>query len=170
MAAPKGNKHAVGNAGGPKPKHDRLQILKDFVEFAKDNPNCLTVPMYTTTIGINSEMLMHWIKEDLELRQYYLTAKEYIGLNRLKATLRNEETEGRRLDKTIDLQHVGNFDLDIKAHNREEKEFESKLRSKEVSKQPTTNHFYVNPGLADGTNIQAPPVPMPDNQSPQQWN
>ena len=120
------------NTVGRPQEYDRIQIGKDFVQWAKDHPDCLTVPHFTTANGLTTNRLLCWYDEDPEFRVYYLEAKEQIGINRLNATRLTEENEtiqGKKaLDKTIYLRHVNNFDPDKRRFDREEKTFEAQLR------------------------------------------
>lgn len=121
--------------GRPK-EYDRIEVGKKFLQWTKDHPDCLTVPHFTTQNDLNTTRLLEWYKVDADFREYYIAAKEQIGINRLKATRmteEQEENEGRKaLDKTIYLRHVGNFDPDKRNFDREEKEFESQLKQKEA--------------------------------------
>jgi hypothetical protein len=133
--APKGNKHALGCETSGRPGHDRIKIGHDFIKFAKENPMCLTVPMFSTSIGLHSGILRSWAAQDLEFRALYIQAKELIGLNRLKATFSDSPV---KLDNSIYRQYAGNFDTDKNEYLREEKKFESDLKKdEEKSKGPT---------------------------------
>lgn len=112
-------------------EYNRIEVGKNFLQWAKDHPDCLTVPHFTTANGLNTTRLLEWCKTDLDFREYYTQAKEQIGINRLNATM-NIDPDRRTLDKTIYLRHVGNFDPDKRAFDREEKEFESSLKLKEI--------------------------------------
>lgn len=109
-------------AGG-RPPYDKMQIVKDFIEWATDNPEALTVPGFTTTIGINSGMMRAWAAEDTEFSALYNIGKEQIGLNRLR------ESRKGTLDNAIYRGHVGNFDCDINQYMREEKAYEASLKN-----------------------------------------
>ena len=117
-------------AGAPR-KYDREQIAIDFIEWARDNPNALSVPMFATSIGLNSQMLLNWCLEDDQFRVSYNTAKELIGINRLKATLTYKEDGAFKLEKSIYTQTLGNYDLDVREYQREEKRFEASLKNDE---------------------------------------
>lgn len=122
-------------AGGRPKEYDRLAVGKEFIQWAKDHPDCLTVPHFTTANGYSTPRLLEWVKEDPQFREYYTQAKEQIGINRLNATM-NIDPDRRTLDKTIYLRHVGNFDPDKRAFDREEKEFESNLKKEEAANIP----------------------------------
>lgn len=116
-------------------EYDRIEVGKKFVKWAKDHPDCLTVPHFTSNNGLTTTRLLTWYDDDSEFRVYYLEAKEQIGINRLNATRitqENETLQGKKaLDKTIYLRHVNNFDPDKRRFDREEKKFESDLKCKE---------------------------------------
>jgi len=135
---------AKNTVGRPR-EHDRIQVGKDFVEWAKTHPDCLTVPHFSTANGYSTHRMINWCDEDEEFRQYYMEAKEYIGLNRLNATRLTEENEtnqGKKaLDKTIYLRHVNNFDPDKRKFDREEKAYEAQLRKDTLR---DTADFVVN--------------------------
>lgn len=113
-------------------EYDRIQIGKDFVKWATDNPEALTVPMFTSTIGLNSGMFRNWSRLDEDFRALFLEGKELIGINRLKAA----QTD--LLDNSIYRAHIGNYDIDINEYMREEKTFEANL-SKEVNQTVSDN-------------------------------
>jgi hypothetical protein len=121
MPGPVGNKHALGNDGGRPKEYDRIQIGKDFVEWATDNLEALTVPMFATSIGLNSGIMRNWALEDDEFRALFHQGKELIGVNRFKATQHDMLSEG------IFKQHTGNFDIDINEYVRGEKRFDAGL-------------------------------------------
>lgn len=122
------------NTGRPR-EYDRLQVGKDFVQWAKTHPDCLTVPHFTTQYseGLTTARMLAWYDEDPEFREYYKEAKEQISINRLNATrITDEEAQlsGKKaLDKTIYLRHVNNFDPDKRKFDREEKAYEYSLKS-----------------------------------------
>ncbi len=111
--------------GGAPRLYDRMKIAKDFIEYVKSHPDCLTVPCFTTTIGIDSGMMRRWALECEEFRTAFNQGKELIGINRLNATRSNQ------LERSIYSQVVGNFDIDINEYQREEKKFESTLKKDE---------------------------------------
>lgn len=113
------------NIGGRPREYDRMKIVNDFIQYAKTHPDCLTVPCFTSTIGINSQMMNHWANEDEGFRLAFIEGKELIGLNRLKAVSAN------LLERSMYSQVVGNFDSDINIYQRAEKKFESSLKQQE---------------------------------------
>ncbi len=131
MPAPKHNKNAIGNKGGAPRVYDRIQIGKDFVKWATNNPEALTVPMFACTIGMHSGVMRDWAKDCIEFNALFIQGKEQIGINRLKATLSNAEI---RLDPSIYRAHVHNYDQDLKCENREEKMFDASLKVEDIEK------------------------------------
>lgn len=111
--------------GRPK-EYDRMKIVSDFIQYAKNNPTCLTVPCFTSTIGIDSGMMRKWASESDEFRSSFNLGKEQIGINRLNAT--NEKL----MERSVYSQVIGNFDIDINTYIREEKAFEAKLKIDEA--------------------------------------
>lgn len=138
--------------GGAPRIHDRMKIVQDFVEFARNNPTCLTVPMFTSTIGISSALMRKWASECSQFSATFDLGKEIIGINRLNAT--NEKL----LERSIYSQVIGNYDLDVNIYQREEKRFESELRKKEESSKQTTFNIVVPHDLAIGANISTEDV------------
>lgn len=157
MAAPKGNQYALGNNGG-RQGLDREKIAIEFIEWAKDNPEALTVPSFCAPRGFSSDTMQTWAKESEEFRRAFNTGKELIGLNRLKATLVNKQNDEdkSKLDKSIYMQTIGNYDLDIRAYQREEKQFEASLKNDD-SKQISSINFKVNYASGTGDSIQILP-------------
>ncbi len=111
--------------GRPK-EHDRMKIVNDFIEYARTHPDCLTVPCFTSTIGIDSGMMRRWALESEDFRTSFNIGKELIGINRLKST------NNKEMDRGLYLQVVGNYDIDINKFQREEKEFDAKLKIDEA--------------------------------------
>lgn len=134
MPAPKGHPpyNKKGQEGG-RPGLDRERLMKEFVEWAKDNPEALTVPCFCAPRGFSSDTMITWANEDETFRQAYNTGKELIGINRLKATLVNKQNDEdkNKLDKSIYMQTIGNYDRDVRNYQREEKKFEQSLKVEE---------------------------------------
>lgn len=151
-------KDTVKRPVGRPSEYDKIQIGKDFIEWVKTHPDCLTVPHFTTSNGYSTSRMMAWCNEDPEFREYYMEAKEHIGINRLNATriIENDEelNHKKALDKTIYLRHVNNFDPDMRAFDREEKAYEAKIKneSDKNSDKPTT--FRVNFSNDSGNSIK----------------
>lgn len=118
------NMEKIMTAGRPK-EYDRIQIGKEFVKWATNNPDALTVPMFAVSIGLHSGIMRNWARETEEFRALFTEGKEQIGINRLRST------QAETLDNSIYRAHVGNYDVDINEYMREEKEFESKIKTQE---------------------------------------
>ncbi len=129
----------MAHPGGRPREYDRIAVGIEFVQWVKDHPECLTVPHFTTSNGYSTPRLLEWVKEDQQFREYYMEAKELIGINRLKATMANKDNGEKVLDKTIYLRHVHNFDSDIKACDREDKAFEASLKNESSSESKAVN-------------------------------
>jgi len=156
-----GNQNAVGNNGGRPQEYDRIKIGHDFVKWATDNPDCLTVPMFATSIGLHSGILRNWCVDSQEFRALYNQAKEIIGINRIKSS------QAGLLDNGIYRAHVGNYDTDINEYMREEKKFDSSLRKEEEGAKQSTYIIQAANGLTAGANIPTAQVSGKGNTSPQ---
>lgn len=117
----------AASVGAPR-KHDRKKVAQDFIAWARDNANAFTVPQFATQHGFSSQQMIQWCHEDEEFRESYMVGKELIGINRLNAT---DPDAKKKLDKTIYLKGVANYDYDHKIYEREEKAFEAGLRTPE---------------------------------------
>ena len=147
-------------AGG-RPPYDKMKIGRDFVEWAKNNPEALTVPMYAVSIGLHSGIMRAWAKEDEEFSALFSEAKEHIGINRFKATL---ETAENKLDSSIYRAHIGNYDIDLNTYIREEKQYDSSLREKEAGVVQSSYNITVNHDLAAGSKLSASGLSERDNK------
>jgi len=135
-------------AGGRPQEYDRIQIAHDFIKWATNNPNALTVPMFATSIGLHSGIMRNWARECDEFRALFMQGKEQIGINRLKAS------QVEMLDNSIYRAHVGNYDVDINEYTREEKQFDSALRKNENDAKPTQIIVKVpHDGLGSGIRV-----------------
>lgn len=110
-------------AGRPK-EYDRLAIGKEMLEWSK-KPEALTVPMFATSKGLHSGILRNWCNQDEQFRALFLTAKENVGINRLKAVTNPDI----KLDPGIYKQTMHFYDLDIKEDVRDEKRFDASLKT-----------------------------------------
>jgi hypothetical protein len=147
-------------AGVPR-QYDRIEIGKEFVEWATNNPQALTVPMFAVSKGMNSGILRNWANEDPEFRALFQQAKEQIGINRLKMTLSDSPI---KLDCGIYKQTIGHYDMDSKAEMREEKAYDSSLRKDEEGSKATTIHLTASHDLTAGLNISTSPISSKDNK------
>jgi hypothetical protein len=109
--------------------HDRMKIVNDFIQYAKTHPECITVPCFTSTIGISSGLMNNWALEDDDFSEAFNIGKELIGLNRLNLV------NMKLMERSIYSQVVGNFDRDINLYQRSEKEFEAQIHNKQDDNQ-----------------------------------
>jgi hypothetical protein len=144
--------------GGRPQEYDRIKIGKDFVKWATNNPEALTVPMFCVSIGLHSGIFRNWSRETEEFRALFLEGKEQIGINRLRSS------QSGLLDSSIYRAHVGNYDTDINEYMREEKKFDSDLRKQEEGVKQTNITLQVPHGLAIGSNL--PTAPVSDKGNP----
>ena len=151
-------------AGGRPPEHDRIKIGHDFVKWATNNIEALTVPMFAGSIGLHLGMLRNWALECDEFRALFIRGKEQIGLNRLLAA------QKELIDNSIYRAHVGNFDIDINEYMREEKSFEASLRKEADSKPTEINIKVAHDGLGSGINVSAEKLSNTVHKSPKQRN
>lgn len=116
-----------------RPRFDRMKIVQDFVNWAKTNPDAWTVPQFATSIGINSLMMNKWADqegEDSEFTIAYIRGKELIGINRLYAAMLQEGQEKPKMDRTMYLRGLGNYDKDQCCYEREERKFDIECKAK----------------------------------------
>jgi hypothetical protein len=111
---------------GQPSKFDKSVEGQAFIDYVTNTPSCLTVPMFATTRGYSSDTMLTWCKEDPSFRRSYMQAKEIIGINRLKMTLSDSRV---KLDKTIYLKGVANYDMDAKDHEKEMIAYEASLKT-----------------------------------------
>lgn len=104
-----------------RPGLDIIAIAKDFVKWATDNPEALTVPMFATSIGIHSGVMRNWAAANEEFNALFKEGKEQIGINRLNSCLAGV------MDNGIYKQVTGNYDTDINEYLRDERTFDAKL-------------------------------------------
>ena len=102
-------------------EYDRMKIGRDFVDWATNNSEALTVPMFAVSIGLHSGIMRNWATECPLFRELFREGKEQIGLNRLRSSM------GGVLDNSIYKAHIGNYDIDINEYMREEKTFDANL-------------------------------------------
>ncbi len=151
----------MANPVGRPREHDRDQVAKDLIEWAKkdDSINLNKFCAYYDPI-IPPSKISEWAKEDSKFREAYQSAKSFLGYRR-------EEM----LNK--DKLHVKAYDLNATTYDhflKEEKKemaiFQSELTQKENEKGSTVNNIYVNPDLASGSNIPTQALPnTPDKSS-----
>lgn len=116
-----------------RPRYDRMKIVQDFVDWARNNADAWTVPQFATSININSGMMNQWAAqegEDSEFSRSFILGKELIGINRLKASMIRPGQDKPLMDRGIYLKAVGNFDRDINIYERGERKFDIECKAK----------------------------------------
>ncbi len=122
LAKTKYKPEPVEKQGFHRPKeYDRLKVGRDFVDWATNNPEALTVPMFAVSIGLHSGIMRNWATECPKFHALFKEGKEQIGINRLNSSM------GGVLDNSIYKAHIGNYDVDINEYMREEKTFDANL-------------------------------------------
>lgn len=123
-------------AGRPK-EYDRLEIGRQMVAWATNNPKALTVPMFATSVDLNSSILRAWCNQDEEFRSLYMKAKELIGVNRFNSV-------DTRIDNSLYKGTLHHYDYDVRDDIREEKTFERDLGTSSTDVEP--NKDAINQG------------------------
>ena len=124
-----------------RPGLDKIKIGQDFVKWATDNIDALTVPQFASKQGIVSTTMIHWCHEDEEFKQLYMRAKELIGINRLKSSMLPGPVP--KLSDNVYQKTLWHYDLDIKHEVREDKNFDASLAKDD--KQKGTVLYVLNP-------------------------
>lgn len=146
--------------GGRPKEYDRIQIGKDLVEWARNNPMALTIPMFATSIGLHSQVLRKWCTESEQFHALYMQAKEIIGINRFNCT---QENAPFKIDNSLHTKTMHHYDYDILEDIHQEKIFESNLRRQEEGAKQTSITLQVPHGLAIGSNLSAAPISDKNN-------
>lgn len=115
-------------AGGAPQLYDRIAVGREFIKYAKDNPDCLTVPHFSLTKGLHSGILRAWCVDDKEFRALYMEAKEQIGLNRLNCVMQTDPEKPKLPNTTYDKTSK-NYNCDEKEDHRENFVFETETKS-----------------------------------------
>lgn len=149
------------NVGGRPREHDREQIAKDMVEWAK-LPDSINLCGFCCSREppLNPRRIADWAKECDNFRGAYETAKAFLG-NRREHLLNAE------------LLHVKAYDLNAKTYDmfldekvKEHSAYESSLRKDEDSKKETTVNVKVSAdGLGRGIKVSAEGIPVTNNRS-----
>lgn len=148
-------------AGGRPKEYDRIKIAHEFIEWATNNPDALTVPMFAVSKGMHSGIMKEWASTDKEFSSLFMQGKEQIGINRLKKTLSDSPV---KLDCGIYKQTITHYDQDAKAEMREEKIFDSSLRKDEEGQKSTLIYIKAADDLTAGLDISAKALSSKDNK------
>lgn len=153
---PRGNKNALGNEGGRPREHDRQQIAKDLLEWAKLetslnlNGFCakqLIAPQKISQFALEDDMF----RESLQLTKSILAERRERNL--VTGILHNKAYEA---NLTV-------YDHFIKEDRREEKEFDASIK-KDESKTPSEIVFRVNYDN-DRNSVEISPKTLSDKDS-----
>lgn len=106
MAAPKGNQYALGNEGGRPRIHDREDIARQLIEWARDE-NSMNLNKFCCTREppLDPNQILTWSHEDKEFRRAYDIAKGFLAARR-EERLNNE------------LLHVKAYDLNATVYDQ----------------------------------------------------
>lgn len=113
--------------GGRPKEYDRLDVAKKMLEWAKD-PESMNMNGFSVHVMIPATTILRWKDEDPQFREAYELTRQILGNRREKALSKGEL-------------HVKAYDLNAKVYDpylkeewREERRFESDLKSKENEK------------------------------------
>lgn len=146
------------NLGG-RPPYD-LDKLADELLYWSSDPSALNLIGFSRPRRISVTMLPAWAKSHQRFSEALRLAKESIAVNRFEAACANE------MPHVFFTRSEGLYDPLHHRYDREQKEFESSLRTKENKTNSGDVYVSVNPKLAGGANIRATRLPNPaDNSS-----
>lgn len=114
-----------GNQTFGRPAFDRMQIGKEFVEWAKDNPEALTVPCFTAYRDMTSDILMQWAMEDKDFSKLYRQGLELIGINRLKMSMGDKPA----MSQAVYLKSIRRYDKTEQKEWEKDVEFEAQAKA-----------------------------------------
>ncbi len=139
------------NLGG-RPPHD-LDQLADELLYWSTEPTSFNLIGFSRPRCISVTRLPAWAKEHTRFGEALALAKESIAMNRFEASLSNE------FPHSFFKSSEGQYDPLHNKYLREEKAYESSLRTKENNEKPTQTYVYVNDGLASGANVPTKGIP-----------
>jgi len=148
------------NLGGRPRMHDRNQIAKDLIEWAKlDDSINLNAFCCSREPFINPRKISEWAKEDDWFKEAYETAKAFIGARRERKLNTNQlHVKAYDLNATV-------YDHFLKEEKRQQAEFESNLKKQEEGSKQTTYNIMVPHDLAIGANLPASAISNKDTTS-----
>ena len=146
MAAPHGNQYAKNCTTNGRPAFDKKQIGLEFVKWATNNIDALTVPQFSSKHGIASTTMIHWCHEDDESRQSYMLGKELIGINRLKSSMLPGPVP--KLSDNVYQKTLWHYDLDVRHEIRDDKKYEASLKAETEGKGNIVNVNFPNNSAA----------------------
>ena len=119
MAAPKGNKHALGNEGGRPPRFDLDKEAEAFIEWA-DQEDSLVLRLFAAIRGYFDQSKLHqYSEQSVKFRQAFNYARLKIGARReqLLLTGKGHPAPFQR--------YAALYDSDLKEHEKELKKSEN---------------------------------------------
>lgn len=126
MAAPKGNKYAVGANNGRLREHDRDEIARKLVEWALQDDS-INLCKFCAMNFIVPSKISQWASEEEDFRKAYEFAKACIGARR-EEMLNNQQLHV----KSYDL-NAKTYDYFLKKEHMEQMEYEAKVKAKELN-------------------------------------
>lgn len=160
MAAPKGNKNALGNENSGRPAVDLIQMAKDLIEWSYQ-PDALNLIGFSSPRRMSVTKLPEWAEKNVEFREALNLAKENIGINRFKAAC------GNLMPQVFYTRSEGMYDPLHHRYDRAEKKFESDLRKQEDGAKATTINLTVPNDLAAGLNLPTKTISVKDPKGTQ---
>lgn len=138
-----------------------LEQLAEELKIWSTHPTSLNLIGFSRPRMFSVTMLADWAKEDRKFSEALNLAKESIALNRFEATLSNE------LPQIMHARCEGLYDPLYHKYSRDEKVFESSLKSKENESMPTQVYVVANDGLSSGIKLPASPISNSPDKSTQ---
>ncbi len=118
----KGNQNAVGNSGRPR-SWDPIIEAEALLEWIKQ-PDAIILHKFSSSRGYCRDKFHLWNKECPEFSDAYKLAYEVISARREELALNSA------IEKSVYHRHQGIYDKYLVAFEREEKEFDARLKAK----------------------------------------
>jgi hypothetical protein len=127
--APLGNKNALGCTTSGRPSHfDKSVEAEELIKWA-NTEKALVLRMFAPIRGYSFDTMTRWAEEDLEFRQAYIRAKDIVGARRELVLIEKGCPSPFQRYATW-------YDTHLHSFERDEKTFDSKLKSYEEAKIP----------------------------------
>lgn len=81
MAAPKGNKNAIGNKGGRPREYDR-DYIEEQLDLWSQKSDSIILPQFSAEFSIPSDTVLEFAKEDIEFRRTLTIARSRLAARR----------------------------------------------------------------------------------------
>lgn len=138
MAAPKGNKFALGNKGG-RPPRDKDKLFTDLVEWAK-RPDSIHLAKFASTYEppFPTRALYKWKKESEDYEEAYLIAKDFLAWRR-------EEWVNNDMLKDLPFKlNFYSYDYIAYENHKEKVAFESQVKAQEANQLNDSDRLFFN--------------------------